>query len=372
MQNGIGTKIDEMQAKQIFSKLKVPILQLAQAGDCWAQYIVSNKNNSEYYSYIETDGKQRLKMLERSALENVVAMKYLADTLRETNPEEMIRLLKVAASYNSTDAQFELAKEYLNGKRVPEDHSQTFELYQKASLQGHMQATYELALCYVYGIGVEVDDVKARYLADRAFDNGFLQAGVFIIDTWTDNGDSFNAKRICSVINESGNTKVINDLAYIYLTKSHLNKYKGRARTLYEISHFLGDTGGTYGLAMTYKGNSCANFKNYLKRSAKEGNLEANLEIGDAYFNGDNSFSRQLSKAFDFYEKSVQLKGKDEEIAQAHYKLARCYYYGYGCERDYHQAFQYLTKVVELGYDEIGEFEKAKQLRTMCYQKICS
>lgn len=64
------------------------------------------------------------------------------------------------------DAQgfYELAMKHIYGDGVPEDNELAVKLLTKAHELGHVEATYNLGICYHYGYGTAVDLAKAYEL----------------------------------------------------------------------------------------------------------------------------------------------------------------------------------------------------------------
>ena len=68
---------------------------------------------------------------------------------------------------------FELAMTHLYGDGVPEDNKLAFELLTQAQSMGHIEAAYNLGICYHYGFGTEIDLKKAFEFYHKAALNGF-------------------------------------------------------------------------------------------------------------------------------------------------------------------------------------------------------
>lgn len=83
------------------------------------------------------------------------------------------------------DAQglYELAMKHIYGDGVPEDNELAVKLLTQAHEMGHVEATYNLGICYHYGYGTAVDLAKAfeRYLesAKLGYGKGMELVGRF-------------------------------------------------------------------------------------------------------------------------------------------------------------------------------------------------
>ena len=73
------------------------------------------------------------------------------------------------------DAQelFELAMKHIYGDGVPEDNDLATELLIQAHEMGHVEATYNLGICYHYGFGTDVDLEKAFELYLKSANAGY-------------------------------------------------------------------------------------------------------------------------------------------------------------------------------------------------------
>ncbi|MBR3298112.1 MAG: sel1 repeat family protein [Clostridia bacterium] len=68
---------------------------------------------------------------------------------------------------------FELAMKHIYGDGVPEDNELAFELLTRAHEMGHIEASYNLGICFHYGYGTEVDLKKAFELYLEAANAGY-------------------------------------------------------------------------------------------------------------------------------------------------------------------------------------------------------
>ena len=62
---------------------------------------------------------------------------------------------------NDAQELYELAMKHLYGDGVPEDNDFATKLLIRACDKGHVEATYNLGICYHYGFGTGVDLAKA-------------------------------------------------------------------------------------------------------------------------------------------------------------------------------------------------------------------
>lgn len=78
---------------------------------------------------------------------------------------------------------FDLAMRYIYGNGVPEDNEMAADLLTRAYERGHVEAAYNLGICYHYGHGVGVNLKKAYHLyltsAEAGYGKGMELVGRF-------------------------------------------------------------------------------------------------------------------------------------------------------------------------------------------------
>ena len=90
----------------------------------------------------------------------------------EEQGELLIELLLKSADMGYAQAQVDLMNIYAEGKYVPECPQLCIEFAQKASLQGHPEALFMLAICLIKGYGTKKNKVKAKEFLKMAADRG--------------------------------------------------------------------------------------------------------------------------------------------------------------------------------------------------------
>ena len=68
---------------------------------------------------------------------------------------------------------FELAMRHIYGDGVPEDNELALQLLTQARDTGHVEATYNLGICYHHGFGTGVDLAKAYELYLESANGGY-------------------------------------------------------------------------------------------------------------------------------------------------------------------------------------------------------
>ena len=83
----------------------------------------------------------------------------------------------------NTQELYELAMKHIYGDGVPEDNDLATKLLTQAHDMGHVEATYNLGICYHYGFGADIDLAKAFELylesANAGYGKGMELVGRF-------------------------------------------------------------------------------------------------------------------------------------------------------------------------------------------------
>lgn len=124
---------------------------------------------------IALDGGAVIHALNDVRIDNYLAIEKLTsrngDHLRYIGWVEIDRLLALKSADERSDsgcenvtsakAIFELAMRHIYGDGVPEDNVFAFELLTRAHEMGHIEASYNLGICFHYGYGTDIDLKKA-------------------------------------------------------------------------------------------------------------------------------------------------------------------------------------------------------------------
>lgn len=164
------------------AELKIPaeLFNRASAGQRDAQFALAEL-------YMQSENDEHVELAEEWALKaaqlgHVEAMYWLgegyaayAKDMQEEDPEESKtyfehahRWLEQAVKHAHPAAIFEMASFYRNGYVVEKDVAKSVELVEQAAKLGEVQAMRDLVAIYEHGLGVEIDEEKADFWADKA------------------------------------------------------------------------------------------------------------------------------------------------------------------------------------------------------------
>ena len=163
------------------SSISIPALLLNRAamGNSEAQFELA-----ELYMQSGDDNDNQLAeewALKAAQLGHVEAMYWLgegyvayAKDMIEEDPEESKayfehahRWLEQAVKQNHPAAIFELANFYRRGDVVEKDLAKSIEMLEQAAKLGEVQAMRDLVAIYEHGLGVDINDEKADFWAEK-------------------------------------------------------------------------------------------------------------------------------------------------------------------------------------------------------------
>ena len=176
-----------------------------------------------------------------------------------------------------------------------------FEEYLKKAEEGDAQAQYNLADCYCFGDGTEVDLKKYLYWLTKAAEGGYPDAQTDLADCyfWGDG--------------------VKKDLdKAIYWNKKSADQ--GNVQAMYALGKYY------------YNDKDLEQAKEWFKKAAVKG-------MGKAQF-----MMAKFEDPFYWYNKSVKAK-----YGPAFSKVAECYLHGIGTKQDIELAIEWYNKAVAIG-----------------------
>lgn len=215
-----------------------------------------------------------------------------------------IQSLTARAKAGDAAAQFELGRDYEDGKGVRQDDAKAVEWFRKAAEQGNPQAQNSLGLMYADGRGVKRNKHEAvhwyRMAADSGLPEGFYNLAI----------SYFNAEGV----NENLH------LAFVYMS---IAAAKGEPDALHALPHI---------------------------REALHDQLdEAKMELAERYEEGEN-VSQDYSAAAKIYQDVAETGSKSgDSHSAAEHKLCQFYAAGKGVHQDYAAAKSHCENATNEG-----------------------
>ncbi|OWZ08066.1 Sel-1 family protein [Phytophthora megakarya] len=287
--------------------------------------------------------------------DNATAFKYLQEAVNEGN----------------TAAQNELAHMYLLGKGIKVDEEQAVSLFKAAAKQGSMEAFYNLGVLHMRGDG-STGTVLGTEHPEYEVAHGYFQVAAHQGHTISSHKlghmslhgigttrSCKNAVESFKMVAERGEWDQVLTQAYKDFKRKDYEaafmKYAVMAQQGYEVAQhnaaylldydFLTPSAFSPMLSLTPSGMELeeevvASTAVMLYRlAAQQGNVDANLKIGDYYYFGKGGHPVDFVKASAHY--SLACKRSN---AQAMFNLALMYEHGMGVEQDFYLAKRFFDK----------------------------
>ena len=194
-----------------------------------------------------------------------------------------IRIIEKGAGMGEPFSSLLLGECYLNGLGVKKDPVRAFEICRTVALSGDPMGLYALGCCHEYGLGTETNYIEAVKV--------FLKASEFLFPP-----------------------------------------------ALYEL-------GGCYSEGLGLESNEVKAVELY-KKAADRNYAPAQCELGWCYIHGFGVISN-AAKAVEWYRKAA-----DMDFPPAQYELGKCYAEGIGVATNIQKAIEYYQKAAQGGFQE--------------------
>lgn len=241
--------------------------------------------------------------------------------------DKAVANFKAGADAGYSFSNTNLGKCYLMGKGVEADTAKAMECFMEAASQGYGEAQYLLGYSYLNGLYFPVDTIKAmEYLYKAALQK---------------------VAPACAIVGE----------AYEYGKYGFQNEPDSAIQFYYWGSE-NDDPICDYkiGSVLAYRGNIDGAVSYYMS-AAKNGNLDAALQVGKAYLNGQG-VEADPKQGFQI----IRNLAEENDHAEAYSVMGICYLSGFAVENDHDKAKQSFEKAAELG-SAAGNYFLA-----ICYQ----
>ncbi|KAJ0412338.1 hypothetical protein ATCC90586_009528 [Pythium insidiosum] len=301
--------------------------------------------------------------------------------------ETALKYLQEAVKEGSTAAHNELAFMHMHGKGTEQNHEQALTLFKAAAKQGNMEAFYNLGVLHMQGSGMSS---TARRRKDPEYEvaHGYFQVAAHQGHTLSSHKlghmslHGIGTTRSCKnavdsfkLVAERGEWDRMLSRAFKDFKNQDYEaafiKYAVMAQQGYEVAQhnaaYLLDFGfltplfaspimaSTPSLPSTMVSHSSSSLTRaeaeagaiqLYKMAAMQGNVDANLKIGDYYYYGKGGHAVDYTKASAHY--SLASKRSN---AQAMFNLALMYEHGIGVQQDFFLAKRYFDKASDAHND---------------------
>jgi TPR repeat protein len=215
---------------------------------------------------------------------------------------------------------------------------------------------YELAYCYMNGIGVTINHIEALYYFKISAEKGHMKSQYYLATYYEDGiyieKNIEEAVKWCTKSAKQNYNNAQNLLGCYYEIGKYIKKNVDEAFNLYKKSAIQGNISAQYNLASCYEYGTHSGGKNmeeavkWYTKSAEQNYHRSQNNLGYLYENGLGT-EKNMTEAIKWYKKSSK-----QDNCKAHYNLGNCYKYNKGIEKNdinLKIAFKLYNRAIEQG-----------------------
>ena len=302
----------------------------------------------------------------------------------------------LAADKGHAEAQCMIGMCYEDGKGVKKDTKEAVKWYQQAADRGNVEAMYRMGQCFTFGIGVSRSSEAAAEWYRKAAEKGHAEAqfetgACYMRQVGVKQNQSEGEKWWLKSAKQ-GNRKAMFELASLYhrgyaepeipqddekaekwaqaAQKQGMDIAKDILESIAEAKQTLksaekGNVTAQYKMGMYYKDGAPKKSVKWFTKAAKQNHLESQLELAKLYVSG-KGVEEDISEAVKWYGKAAEqgnaeagkrveeLKAIEETIKaakkgdpEAQFNLGCSYYEGSDIEKNYEEAFKWMSKAAK-------------------------
>ena len=232
------------------------------------------------------------------------------------NKPSKFKTLQKQAKAGNTEAMFNLAHAYIEGKGTEKDLEQYFQWTKKAAEADIPAAMFNLALAYIEGEGTEKDLEQYFQWMKKAAEADYPAA-------------MFNLA--LAYIEGEGTEKDLEQY-FQWMKKAAEADYPAAMFNL-ALAYYIGGEGTEKDLEQYFQ---------WTKKAAEAHIPEAMFDLSLAYYIGGEGTEKDLEQYFQWTKKAAEA-----DIPEAMFNLALAYIKGESTEKDLEQYFQWMKKAAE-------------------------
>ncbi|RIA90113.1 hypothetical protein C1645_876308 [Glomus cerebriforme] len=276
--NGIGTKIDKVQARCWYEKA-------TKNGN-----IIAKDNLKKYYNKkmkIEVNKFKTNKHQKRLNFKELgqIGLNFFVTKFTKNNQEKTFNYIQQSKGNKYKMVPFDFKNCYKKDKGVRKNGKKGFEFHLNSADQGNMDAKFQLGYCYDEGIGTDINKVTAFELYKKGI------------------GTEVNEKKAFELVKNLAKKEYLNALlrlGYYYDEGIGTEINKSKAFELYKIAAEKDHIIAQYNLREGVDKDEKKAFE-LMKDLAEKGYLDAQFQLGYYYDEGIETEINK-SKAFELYK----------------------------------------------------------------------
>lgn len=297
--------------------------------------ILENENNND------TDVKKILSKQLKNYLKISNDDNSTVALISQLKPAEKIKPLPITPD---VEALYQQGQQLLNENKLQE----AFKAWQAAADKGHIQAQYEVGVCFKMGRGVARDYPSALKYYLKAAEQNHPDAQDYVGHCYY-NGltlpkDFEKASVFFQKAASQGNLSSTQYLAICYENGQGVAKNENLALELWKKAADKGNASAQYHMAQIYK--LARNYPlavNYAQKAADQGIVEAQDYIGHCYYNGYS-----VTKDFTIAVKYFKLAAAQNNASSQEY-LSICYARGEGVAKNLTESAKFCKLAADHG-----------------------
>lgn len=266
-----------------------------------------------------------------------------AQVARSTaSPEEVVRLLQLAADRGHPQAMAELATCHRFGTGTPQDLTRAFQLYLKAAEHGNPTGQLQTGLCLAAGIGIRINNSQAIQWLERAAENGHPDGPYHIAAYYFDQPTPDLHQKGVTLLQKASSQGHLTAQGHYHWYLHQQQPTLDTIRSLMKAAE-TGDALSQYFYAQTFQDlyGHIADVPSYtlwLEKAAAQHLPRALIALGQLQ-ESNQAPTRDPAKALDYYNQALQLGS-----LEAHLHIGRLQFRSQGSPETQRTALEhYLT-----------------------------
>lgn len=251
--------------------------------------------------------------------------------------------IRESENVDDIEEQYNLGEGYAEGKGVEQDFSKAAYYYRRAAKQGHIKSQFRLGRMYEIGVGVKRNKEEAVYWLSQAAEQGDSSSQFELGRILLNKGQGFEAQFLEAAqyfqkAAEQGNFYAQEELGWMYRRGVGVEQDHEKAAYWFRT------------------------VERSLLQSAKHGDLDSQVRLGDMYEVGYPGIKKNCIRAVEWYRRAAKQGHCDAQM-----RLGLIYEKGREVEQDYEEAISWYKKAAS--QEHMGAI---KHLSKMYEKRMCT